>query len=366
MYDKATGLYDSVKPDDFLTEVDAHSPAIERGIGDIEGPASQAARRLAKRVKNLPPGLYAVVSSQDETRAVGPAVSDKGVHQGMRLLVSEFQIPSPSDSDRIALANYAGLMYQRAPGTEASMTRWGVGYNRGAQQILDRFMTGVRSRLAAEFAQRRSRMLGRATDIGIRLAGANWWIVRAAADEAFVLGDCPVVAALSLGHDDGWRAIFAHDSYVVVMALSPKIALLVAPRLLIPITDIEIDDQLAGITRAINRLMWRHADRYVVARDRTQLDAAWPQANDEQRRSSVHAADQIEHGEIGGRRDAMRIVADLWWRLHDQSWQRWTACRLEFGFYPWPAEDRHLVVSPDGHGAGALGDARAIGRMRRA
>jgi hypothetical protein len=76
-------LYGSAQPGDFMTEVDAHSTAIERGIGEIEAPASRAALRLAKRVKNLPPGLYAVVPSEGEIRVDGPALSDKGVHEGL-------------------------------------------------------------------------------------------------------------------------------------------------------------------------------------------------------------------------------------------------------------------------------------------
>jgi hypothetical protein len=121
LYDKTTGLYDSAMPGDFMTEVDAHSTAIERGIGDIEGPASRAALQLAKRVKILPPGLYAVVPSHGEIRANGSALSDKGVYEGRRILVSEYQVPSPSQVDRIALGRYAGLMYERAPKNETAI-----------------------------------------------------------------------------------------------------------------------------------------------------------------------------------------------------------------------------------------------------
>lgn len=363
LYDKTTGLYDSAKPRDFMTEVDAHSTAIERGISDIEGPASRAAIRLAKRVKILAPGLYAVVSSQAETRAVGPALSDKGVHEGLRLLVSEHQVPSPSQADRIALGRYAGLMYQRAPKTETAIMRFGAEYDLAAQQALDRLLPGMRTGLATELARRRSRMLPLATDIGGRLADASWWVVRAGIGEAFVLSDSPVAATLSLGHDDDWRAIFSPESYAVVMPLGPMIALVLAPQRIIPITGIDLD--LAGLTRAINRLMWRYADRYVLARDRAQLEAAWPEADEERRRSSVQADGDTEGVAMAARRDVTRIVTDLLWRRMSQEWRHWTSCRLEFGWQPWPAEDRYLFTSPPEHGSGPRPPVGAIGAIRR-
>jgi hypothetical protein len=346
-----------------MTEVDAHSTAIEHGIGDIEGPASRAALQLAKRVKILPPGLYAVVSSQAETRAVGPALSDKGVHEGLRLLVSEHQIPSPSQADRIALGRYAGLMYQRAPKNETAIMRFGAEYDLRAQQALDRLLPGMRTGLTTELARPRSRMLALAADMGGRLAEATWWVARAGIGDAFVLGDSPVAATVSLGHDDDWRAIFSPESYAVVMPLGPTFALIMAPQRIIPISGIDVD--LAGVTRAINRLMWRHADRYVLARHRAQLEAAWPEADDEQRRSSVDANVDIEHVGKAAARDVMSIVTDVWRHRVNQEWQHWTSCRLEFGWQLWPPEDRNLFASPPKHWSRPRLHASTIGPSRR-
>lgn len=363
LYDKTTGLYDSAQPGDFMIEVDAHSTAIERGIGEIEAPASRAAIRLAKRVKNLPSGLYAVVPSHAAIQSSGPAMSDKGVHEGRRILVSEYQVPSPSHADRIALGRYAGLMYERAPKNETAIMRFGTSYDLAAQQALDRLMPGTRTGLATELPRRRSRMLAQATEIGGRLAQVNWWVVRAGKGEAFVLGDSPVVATRSLGYDDDWRAIFSAESYAVVMPLGPTFALIIAPQRILPITGLDID--LAGLTRAINRLMWRHADRYVLARDRTQLESAWPEADDEQRRSSVDANVDTAHVAIAAERDVTSIVAEVWWRRVRPEWQHWTSCRLEFGWQPWPAEDRYLFASPLEHGSGPRLPVVTIGPIRR-
>jgi hypothetical protein len=195
-----------------MTEVDAHSTAIERGIGEIEAPGSRAAIRLAKRVKNLPPGLYAVVPSHAAIQSSGPALSDKGVREGLRILVSELQVPSPSQADRTALGRFAGLMYERAPKNETAIMRFGARYDLAAQQALDRLMPGTRTGLATELPRRRFRMLAQAIEAGDRLAEASWWVVRAGKDGAFVLGDSPVAATRSLGYDDDWRAIFAPES----------------------------------------------------------------------------------------------------------------------------------------------------------
>jgi hypothetical protein len=362
LYDKTTGLYDSAMPGDFMTEVDAHSTAIERGIGDIEGPASRAALQLAKRVKILPPGLYAVVPSHGEIRANGSALSDKGVYEGRRILVSEYQVPSPSQVDRIALGRYAGLMYERAPKNETAIMGFGAKYDLAAQQELDRLMPGMRTGLATELARRRTRMLAQVTDIGGRLAEATWWVIRAGKGQAFVLGDSPVAATDSLGHDDDWRAIFSSGSYAVVMPLGPMFALIMAPQRILPIAGVDVD--LAGVTRAINRLMWRYADRYVLAHDRTQLEAAWPEADDERRRSSVDANVDTEHIAMAAARDVTSIVAELWWRRVRPEWRHWTSCRLEFGRQPWPAEDRHLFAAPLEHGPNPRLPAGPIGPIR--
>lgn len=352
VYDKSSGLYGTVDPARFMTEADAHSTAIERGIAEIVTPASRAALRLAKRVKALPPGVYAVVSSDSPAHAAGPPLSDIGILEGMRLLVSQHTVPSPSASDRSWLGRYAGLMYQRAPKVESAILRFGTVYDLAAQKALDRILPGMRTGLSTELARRRTRMLSMATDIGGRLAEANWWIVRAGYGEAFVLGDSPVAATISLGQDDAWRAIFSPEAFVVVMPLGPSLSLLIAPQMLVPITSIDMD--LAGVTRAINRLIWRHADRYVLARHRSQLEAAWPGA-DKERRLSVSADLDVEHVAAAALRDVMSSAAKVLTLRARRDWQHWTSCRLEFGWQPWGAEDRYLFSSSRERGGGTDG-----------
>jgi hypothetical protein len=354
VYDKATGLYDDAAPANFMIELDAHSTQVERGLERIETPAAQAALRLAKRIKILPPGLYAVVEPGAETRAVGPELSDKGVFEGMRLLVGERQVPSPSPADRLALGRYAALMYQRAPKIEAAARQLEVDYEVGAQLALDRLMPGMRSKLAWVVEERRSRILGSAEDIGMKLANATWWVLRAGDGEAFVLGDSPVAATVSLGHDDTWRAILSPQSFVVAMPLGPNLALLIAPKLLMPMSNVDA----LGMTRAINRLLWRWADRFVLAHDRGQLEAAMPGADDAMRRESVRA--EVDAGQV-----RMRARGDVALIVAAMAWRHWTSCRLEFGLQPRPAEERYPFASPLERGAGSRPPVRTIGPIRR-
>lgn len=367
-FDKTTGEFEPADPAEFMTEADAHSAEIEDRIERIETPAAAAGRRLAKLTRTLPPGFYAVVSSTSTTRSGGPAVTERGVHEGMRLLVSEHELPSPSREDRLALGRFAGLMYQRAPKLEDSIMRFGVEYDRFAQLALDRLMPGMRTGLATELARRRSRIPGLATDIGERLASSNWWVLRPEAGEAFVLGDSPVAATMSLGHDDEWRAILSSETYLVAMPIGPTLAILIAPQRVIPLSGIE--PTLTSVTKAVNQLMWRHADRSVLARRRSHLEAVWPNSDDGRRFEGVSIPHDVDFIANGAVREVTRIVVETTmrrsWLKENQYWQRWMSCRLELGFQPWPAEDRQLFIGPREHGSGPPADTRTVGRIRRA
>jgi hypothetical protein len=178
-YDKATGRYVDDNVDDFMVEIGAHSAEVEAEISRIEGPAAQAARTLFKRAKHYPAGIYAVATQDEDLRATGPGLSDKGLFRGTRLIVSEHTIRAPADAERAALARYAGLMYQRAPTTEASILRWGETFDRGIQETLDQILPGRRSPVQTTLGHRRGRMVELAERIADVLTAASWFIVRA-------------------------------------------------------------------------------------------------------------------------------------------------------------------------------------------
>lgn len=76
----------------------------------------------------------------------------------MRLLLSEHQIPSPSEKDRLSIETFAGLMYNRAHKVEAALEQFGIDYELAAQAALDELMPGMQSHLAESVDARRGRM----------------------------------------------------------------------------------------------------------------------------------------------------------------------------------------------------------------
>jgi hypothetical protein len=335
MFDKTTGRFETADPAVFMTEPDGHSREVEHGIERIETPASAAGRRLRKRTSTLPPGLYAVSPTKSATKAGGPPLRDEGMHEGARLLVSQHEIPFPNHEDRLALGRFAGLMYQRAPKLEASILRFGYEYDRFAQQALDQLLPGVRAGLATGLARSRSRVPGLATDIGTRLAESNWWILRPEASDAFVLGDSPVASTVSLGHDDEWRAIFSSETYLIAMPIGPTVAIMMAPMLIFPLSGIE--PTIGGITGAVNRLMWRHADKAVLARERSHLESVWPEPDEARRFEGVSVPLDVEGIANRAFDEVTKIVVGVMvnqaWSRQTSQWQRWEGGHLLFG---WP------------------------------
>lgn len=339
VFDKLTGTVASSSPDAFMVELDAHSTQVESGIGRIEGPASQAGRALNKRVRRLSAGLYAVVDEGSQTKDQGPAISDEGVFEGIRLLVGRREVASPTRTHRLALATFVGLMYQRAPKTEQSIRKWGEAFDAGVQASLDRLMPGMQSGLGWRLEHRRQRMLAMAANIGEQLAGATMWVVRAPPWQPFCLGDSPVVATISLGHDDAWRPILAAESFVLAMPLSPDVALVFVPKRFMPVTGIDAD----GVAGAINRLSWRWAERYIVGRDRAALETLLDSIAEGERTTSVDAGPDTRRAFLNG-------VATATLTVIEAAWDRgWIGCRKTFGVFPFAAADRGIFAGPGDH-----------------
>jgi hypothetical protein len=329
-YDKATDTFDSTSPGAFLVELNAHSVVVEHAIQSIETPAAQAGLRLGKAFRNRPPGLYAMMDDQGPASAVGEEVRAVGVVADTRILIPNFHAPWTTPTDPRSLARYLGLMYQRSPKLEEAMRQWGLAFDRAAQPVLDQIVPGMRTGLETLLQTARARMIPRALRIGEVLETANWFVVRSPDDESFVLSDCPVNATIALGHDDGWRAIFTGEAFAITMAIGPKIALLVAPHL-IPISGIETRD----LTKAINRIAWRSADRYVLARDRGTLAAVAPELAMRRLTVAVEVDPNLDAKAVATvmdvLRQAMRRVFAAQMRLEANTWTHWDGCRLVIG-----------------------------------
>lgn len=342
VYDKAEDSIEQVSVDDFLAETDAHSAETERQIETLEGPASEAARRLVKRVKVLQPGMYALAELDAPTVSVGPSHFSAGHSGATELMVTRHQIASPSAPDMAALAAYAGLMYWRAPKVQVGIAEMRRTYDVAAQRVLDVLMPGMQTETLDGIDKRRLRAVKSASGVGARLAAANWWVIRAPVDEPFLLGDNPVGTTVSLGHDDSWRAILSNETFVVAMPLGPSTGLLIAPNRFLPFSGFTDPNEAAA---AINRLTWRSADRFIVSQDRAQLE------NVAERLGSVRSARipvDIDLGKVSQHAagDSVRIVADVLWRRDFGRWAGWGGCRAMFGYFPFATEDRDSIYGP--------------------
>lgn len=329
LYDKHTDTIEPTSPDDFMVEHDAHGVDVEAGFAAIEGPASRAATRLAKSFKMRPAGVYAMVDEHVPLESRGHRqLRAAGTVAGMTLMLPDEAI-WPRREDRGLLANYVALTYQRSPKLETRTRQMREEFTAAAQEALDVAMPGLRANLAEEFGDARARMIERVPVIGPALEAAGWFVVRAPEDESYVLSDSPVNPTIALGHDDEWRAIFANEAFVVAMPLSPRIAVLIA-RQVIPISQIDA----SALTTTINRLVWFHADRYVLARNRRALDAGLPDRSLWQTTVRVPVDEGIRALAIASVHRIVRNVAlerSGYAEMQRGQVIRWEGCRLVIG-----------------------------------
>jgi hypothetical protein len=345
-YDKVTREYDTTTADDFLTQIDAHSVEVEQALHDIETPASEAGMRLRKQITRFPPGLYAVTSEGDEAVTTGPEMFDGGMFEptNTRLLVSQRTIPSPSAADRLAIARYVALMYQRGPKMEAAMLDFRRSLDQGAQAVLDRLLPGMQANVAGVLTERRGRMTGLASETAPRLAAATWWVYRVRDGDAFILGDMPVPVTLSLGHEeDVWHGLLSDQAYAIVLPLGPAYALLIAPQRIIPFVGITTNE----LPATVNRMMLRWADRYVVARERRHIEAVVGTMPADGKWDVPISIDRA-HGVQSGVAMMERIYVEIALKYSGITpsvgpW--WEGCAVRCTRFPWAAEDRPYIVS---------------------
>lgn len=333
-YNKASGEYGQAIPSKFMVEVDAHPTDVEAAFGKIESAAALASTRLVGRVEALSPGLYSVTDEDNLTAAED--LQEVGQHGKMRLLLADRQVASPPQADREALGRFAALMYQRSPAIEAARAEVSEHYARGVRAVVQTLPSAMRSDFNWLADEARSRMVDSAHSLGPGLGSATWFVVRAGEGESFVLGDCPIAATVSLGHDDVWRPILSSSSFALAMPLSPRVALLMAPQRLLPLSGVQ---QVSEFVPSINRLIWRWAGQYVLAPRQANLEGALDDADEATRRAAVKIEIDPAGAYRSGIHDMTRIFAEVIW------WHRWEGCRRLLGL-PIAREDRDLVLGP--------------------
>ncbi len=356
MYDKESDAFDAVSPGDAAVEVDAHSATVESGFAAIEARGSQASRDLVKRTRHLPPGLYSIATDVGVTTMTPAAVRGGGTFNGMHLLIPAGEIPAMPAAHRHSMARYAALTNQRGPTVESAIRAFNADFELASQLAVQALAPRPFAvSIGAEIDDIRGRMIDSSVSMADRLIAMDWWVLRAEAGSAFVLGDSPAIASIGLGYDDRWRAIFDTSSMLLAMPLSPDVALLIAPRSVMPLSASAVADG----TKALNRQIWRWAHRYVFARSQQDLEEACPGSALDDRCYRVDARQPADRIAMIARGEVGKLFALVLWK-------RRVGCRLVFGFYPYAAEDRGLFAPPGAHNASTPSPATRQGAAGRA
>jgi Protein of unknown function (DUF4238) len=320
VFDKTRGETSGEPPSTFMVKVDDHSPEIEARLAKIESRAAVAARRLARRVAELPPGLCRI----DEDRDIAtdaPLRGFVGRAAGFDIYRVDRQIARPSAEDQAAISEFMGLMYTRAPKIEAVMRAHAAAFIRGvkdAVRVMGQPPSAANEAWLTEQEEHgRWRGLENARNLGEVLRARQWWAVRCGPNEQFVLGDSPVVVSIALGHDDGWRPLFAPEAYVVAMPLSPDVALVVTPVVIPGIGNPH------AVLSWINRLTWHWAERYVAGQTVEAIEVSAGNLTADERRQTITAGADVEASRLQGIGTVCRAQANA-------PWPRWIRCRLSF------------------------------------
>jgi hypothetical protein len=115
----------------------------------------------------------------------------------------------------------------------------------------------------------------------------------------------------------------------------------IAPQRIAPTTV-----EFAEVVQAINRHVWRWSDRYVLARDTSDLEAVWN--SETHRRSRVIPTDGENEIASAGAAEVRQIHLELWARLNTADLPAWVNCRLVWTSQVFDAADRELLLPPCG------------------
>jgi Protein of unknown function (DUF4238) len=265
VFDKATGTTGRDVPSRFSAILDDHSGTVEVGLGRIESAAAEPVRRLVARAAAVQPGLWPLAGATDNLAGTGDMIEVPSPDPEMRLFHMDRWLAEPPAEDRAHIARYLTLMFTRSPKMERAIADVSSAVRAGFVQMVKSEAPGMLSQTvgALEAYLDEARFVGLRTPDHLThaFAAMDWYVVRAAEDAPFVLGDSPVVSTIQIGHDqDSWRPLLSPETFAVCMPLATLVCLVVAPQKLMPV-GIESPEETAD---AVNRLSWRWADRYIV------------------------------------------------------------------------------------------------------
>ncbi len=325
VFDKVTGRIHPKATSQVSIEVDGHSREIEDRLQKLESPAALAARHLASRMANLQSGIVALHGEQDgpeTSESLGPLGPPIGGFRFQKALRTRALPPS---AEQKTLAEFAALMFSRSPLVADGMRIHAKAWNEGVQTALMQLGAPIplprslRDRLDAVEDAAKWGGLQSVQELGGSLLSHKWWLLKAPVDEPFILGDAPVFGTLSIGYDSGWTKLLGDDVLTVVFPFAPDLALLFASLTFIPWSLSEPSE----ISRWINEMSWKRADKQVFARCRSDLEHVMARVVDP--KQTVGPRIEVDGTRVLGAIHASEAVAGECWRWRD-------AYRLRCGF----------------------------------
>lgn len=268
-YSKLTDTFAPDRPEDFMARLDSHPIDVEDRLQRIEGPAARAARGLVAKARALPAGITRI-TDRDEPSDM--STREAGEAAGFHIVVAERGAALLGKRERTALGKFMTLMFTRSPKTERTIRRIADLYEQSARLAMARagLPPGLREESEAAVKAAGDGAALRAIDhvrrIGAFIADMHWWVVRAAPDERFVLGDTPLAVSVALGHVDEFRPLVGPASFVLTMPLHPEVGLVATPTPMLPVSG-----DSGGLVAAINRATWGWAEEQVVAAEMEHL-----------------------------------------------------------------------------------------------
>jgi len=269
-YSKVTHTFAPDRPEDFMARLDSHPIDVEHRLQRIESPAARAARGLVAKALTLPAGITRI-TDRDEPSDM--STREAGEAAGFHIVVAERGAALLGKRERTALAKFMTLMFTRSPKTERTIRRIADLYEQSARLAMARAGLPPGLREESEAAVKAAgdegalRAIDHVRSIGTFIADMHWWIVRAAPDERFVLGDTPLAVSVALGYVDEFRPLVGRDSFVLTMPLHPEVALVATPKPILPVSG-----DSGELVAAINRASWGWAEEQVVAAEVEHLE----------------------------------------------------------------------------------------------
>jgi hypothetical protein len=260
---KRSNTCSTYPPSRFMVEIDSHSEAVEKELSRHESRAKQALITLRAQMEKPPPGVYQLIKPSGHGPEFEFTTRHPTAYLGQMAFIPSGTLNVADDQTIVNLARYLALTYARSSRMRLFREHFHDGMvssvrrelrNKGIKEPAD--LDEILS--PAELSEMSPlRIMANAENI---LASMTWWAIRTEADDTMILSDSPVVPTAALGHAIERIHLGQDDALVVVMPLSPRIAV-IATRT----RALTLSGPHENFGQMVNNCLWPWAERYVIS-----------------------------------------------------------------------------------------------------